>query len=43
MPQLVLIRRLFTAVHRQKSMLQPSESVQPSIIKNVPGIHESRL
>lgn len=24
-------------------MLQPSESVQQSIIKNVPGIHESRL
>lgn len=37
------IRRVFTASYRQKSMLQASESIQPSIIKNVPGIHESGL
>lgn len=33
----------FTASYRQKSMQQASESIQPSIIKNVPGIHESGL
>lgn len=40
MPQLVSYQ---ATLYRQKSMLQPSESNQPSIIKNVPGIHEPRL